>query len=383
MSQTRILIVDDQVTLRHLLREAMKEFINLEIAGSVSNGKLALSKIPQVNPDIIFLDVDMPEENGLQTLLKIRKTYPDLPVLMLAHRKEPRQAAMVLEAMAAGANGYIFKPKNSSPSAGQQEGLRREILAKIKSFSPELQLTPARLESKTKPLSQVGNAAPPTQISHHPRVDGTVKKPRRVDILAIGVSTGGPQALAKILPSFSKDFPVPIVIVQHMPVNFTDLLAKRLHAKSSINVAEARDGDILEPGGAWLAPGDRHMIVKRVTDKICIHTHRGPPENSCRPAVDVLFHSVAQTFGGGTLAVVLTGMGRDGLRGCEKIHATGGKIWVQDEDSSVVWGMPGYVHRAGLAEEIYSLETFAANITHRVWQGQSRPSYQTGMDISA
>jgi len=186
--------------------------------------------------------------------------------------------------------------------------------------------------------------------------------------VAIGVSTGGPQALMEVIPAFTVDFPVPILIVQHMPPVFTKLLAERLAARASIPVGEGMLYQTLSPGQAWIAPGDFHMSVERDGDEIRLLTDRRAPENSCRPSADVLFRSVAQVYGGQVLAVVMTGMGQDGLRGCEQVRAAGGQIIVQDEASSVVWGMPGYVARAGLADQIVPLKRLGAEIIDRVWR---------------
>jgi two-component system chemotaxis response regulator CheB len=187
-----------------------------------------------------------------------------------------------------------------------------------------------------------------------------------VTAVAIGVSTGGPQALARVLPELPADFPVPILIVQHMPPLFTRLLADRLANASRIRVREAAPGMAVEPGVAYIAPGDWHMDVVRERGGVWIATHQGPPENSCRPAVDVLFRSVADVYGAGTLGVVLTGMGQDGLRGCEALTAVGGRCLAQDRESSVVWGMPGFVANAGLAERVLPLGDVAQEITRRV-----------------
>ena len=194
----------------------------------------------------------------------------------------------------------------------------------------------------------------------------------RVDVLAIGVSTGGPNALSQVMAALPGEFPVPIVVVQHMPPVFTRLLAERLSETSRFRVREAAAGEALEPGSVWLARGDYHLVVERSDKQLRVNVNQEPPENSCRPAVDVLFRSVAQVFGAGSLAVVLTGMGRDGLRGSEEIRAAGGQVLVQDEATSVVWGMPGFVANAGLANAVLPLPEIAAEIERRVWSKRSR-----------
>jgi two-component system chemotaxis response regulator CheB len=187
-----------------------------------------------------------------------------------------------------------------------------------------------------------------------------------VEIVAIGASTGGPNALAAVFARLPADFPVPIVMVQHMPPMFTRLLSERLSAEYKIRVQEGSSGSVLVAGQAWIAPGDYHMIVTRDAAQARLLVHQDPPENSCRPAVDVLFRSIAQTFGRNALAVVLTGMGQDGLRGCELVREAGGQIVVQDEATSVVWGMPGYVAKAGLADRVLPISLIGDEIVHRV-----------------
>jgi two-component system, chemotaxis family, protein-glutamate methylesterase/glutaminase len=191
-------------------------------------------------------------------------------------------------------------------------------------------------------------------------------RPGPVQVVAIGVSTGGPNALADVVGRLPADFPVPLVIVQHMPPMFTRLLAERMSAQFPIRVQEGSSGSVLQPGQAWIAPGDHHMIVVRDGLHARLLLHQDPPENSCRPAVDVLFRSVAKTFGPHSLAVILTGMGQDGLRGCEAVREAGGQILAQDEATSVVWGMPGAVARAGLADRVLPLSRIADEILSRV-----------------
>ena len=201
----------------------------------------------------------------------------------------------------------------------------------------------------------------------------TSNRSRRIEIVAIGVSTGGPDALTTILPALPHDFPVPIVIVQHMPPEFTRRLADQLRSKAAINVSEGATNDLIFPGHAWLAPGGHHMVVVRDKQGARLQMTMSAPENYCRPSVDVLFRSVAEAYGASTLAVVLTGLGQDGLRGCEQIRATGGQVLVQDEASSVVWGMPGAVAKAGLADQIVPLKQLSEEITRRVKNSRREP----------
>ncbi len=389
MSNTRILIVDGEAASRNQLRKILIDFGNLEIVGSVSNCRLARQKIPQVNPDIVVLDVDMPDTDVIQTILDIRKSYPDLPVLMLCSHNENKNAARVLEAMAAGANDYLPKVPSSSKKTHAGANFADEILAKIRPFCPSpvkrRKNGSARI-TKTH-LPQEVSAGPsneqPKNTQPRSNLTNRDKKHYQIDILAIGVSTGGPEALTKLLSGFAYDFPVPIVIVQHMPAEFTGILAARLNTKTALAVSEAQDGDFLLPGKILLAPGGRHMIVRREQGQYRIHTHFGPPENSCRPAADVLFRSIAECYGPHSLLSVLTGMGQDGFLGAQKVKASGGKVMVQDEKSSVVWGMPGALARADLADQILPLEKMSKKISEIVWAGRSYTSSQTPVEFSA
>lgn len=375
MRITRILIIDDQATNRNMLRKMLSVYANLEIVGSVSDCRIALSKIPQVNPDLIMLDVNMPDSDVIQTLLEIRKTHPDLPVLMLCMQKHNKNAAKVLEALAAGANDYVPRSEKLPAESEAREQFRKQLLQKLKPFCRGPFKQKSIEQNNPEYLASTSENVVEVEIkSHETQATCKEKETDQINILAIGVSTGGPQALDKILPLLSANFPIPIVIVQHMPSDFTNLLAKRLNSRSSIGVTEGQKGDILRPRHAWLAPGGMHMVIQPAKNGFQLNTHMGPPENSCRPAVDVLFRSVANLYGSHTLAVILTGMGQDGLRGCEAIRESGGTIFIQDESSSVVWGMPGSLARAGLADKVLSLDRMAIAVEKRVWQGRLNPS---------
>ena len=358
MPKIRILVVDDSVVVRRMVSDVLAADPQLEIAATAANGKIALAKIPQVNPDIVILDVEMPELDGIGTLAEIRKSLPTLPVIMYSTLTQ-RGAEATLEALSQGATDYVTKPSNVGSPSQALECIRTQLIPKIKAICARA-LGPV----PTSPL--VATVAPKT-------IQPGLAFPRReerIDIVAIGVSTGGPNALASLMPTFPRDFPVPIVIVQHMPPVFTRLLAERLAAKSQIEVVEGCMGAGLKPSCAWIAPGDYHMVVASDNQGVAIRTHQGPPENSCRPAVDVLFRSVAEVYKPHALAVVMTGMGQDGLRGCEHIREFGGQILAQDQASSVVWGMPGFVANAGLADKVLPLDQLGSEIICRVRNGR-------------
>jgi len=359
MRKIRILVVDDSVVVRRMVTSVLSEDPLLEIAGVAANGRIALSKVPQVNPDIIILDVEMPELNGLETLAELRKTYMLLPVIMYS-TLTTRGAEATLDALTLGATDYVTKPSNVGNAAQGMECIRTELIPKIKAIC-----------SRTAGLElSLANMPPPRAKQAQERKAPVSPRADRVDILAIGVSTGGPNALAELLPALPENFPVPIVIVQHMPPIFTRLLAERLSAQSQVRVDEGAPARTLEPAEAWVAPGDYHMVVARDGPSVRLHTYQGPPENSCRPAVDVLFRSVAEIYQSHALAVVMTGMGQDGFRGSERIKDAGGQVLAQDEATSVVWGMPGFVANAGLADKVLPLVELAPEICRRVRVGR-------------
>jgi two-component system chemotaxis response regulator CheB len=363
MPKIRILVVDDAVVFRHTVSEELSNDPALEVVGTAANGRIALARMPQVCPDLVILDVEMPEMDGLATLAALRKTYPRLPVIMFSALTE-RGAEATLDALSLGATDYFTKPAGTGLEASL-EVIREQLIPKIKAlFAGALGKTGAKAE----PCPNLVSRAPAGRQTDAQAPPRPAARPGPVEVLAIGTSTGGPNALAEVLGALPAGFPVPIVIVQHMPPMFTRLLAERLSAQFPIRVEEGSSGSVLEPGHAWIAPGDHHMIVVRDNRQTRILLHQGPPENSCRPAVDVLLRSVAKTFGPNSLTVILTGMGQDGLRGCEAVREAGGEILAQDEATSVVWGMPGHVARAGLADRVLPLSLIADEIGRRVQQ---------------
>ena len=353
----KVLVVDDSVVVRRMVSDVLASDPDIEVIGVAANGSIALDKIGSLKPDLITLDIEMPVMDGLQTLKELRKLYPDLKVIMFSTLTE-RGARASLDALSLGANDYVTKPANVGSVAAAQKCLRDELVPKVKCFFHRgpVQLPKALEPSLAKPV--VSPAARPASTSQ--RVQ------QRIDVVAIGISTGGPNALMEMIPTLPKNFPVPIVIVQHMPEMFTKLLADRLNEKSAIQVSEASAENQLRPGHALVAPGGFHMALVRKGSVVETILNKDAPENSCRPAVDVLFRSVAGIYGANTLAVVMTGMGQDGLLGGHKIKEAGGRIIAQDKESCVVWGMPGAVAEAGLAEELIPLNRIGSEITRRV-----------------
>jgi two-component system chemotaxis response regulator CheB len=347
VAKIRVLVVDDAAVFRRVVADELSADPAIEVVGTAANGRIALAKLPQLNPDLVVLDIEMPELDGLATLKEIRKAYPKLPVIMFSALTE-RGAAASLDALALGATDYFPKP-----AGGLDESLRvlrEELVPEIKALC--------------------GRPATPVVAPAAPVAPASTVLTGRVDVVAVAASTGGPNALADLFAGLPADLPVPVVIVQHMPPMFTRLLAERLSARHQLRAEEGRAGGALRPGHAWVAPGGQHMAVARDGAEVRVVLTQDPPENSCRPAADVLFRSVAQVFGPSALAVVLTGMGQDGLRGCEAIRAAGGRVLVQDEATSVVWGMPGFVARAGLADRVMPLALIAPELVRRVRVGR-------------
>jgi len=353
MRKIRVLIVDDSTVIRRLLTNALTSDPAIEIAGIAANGKIALAKIPQVVPDIITLDMEMPEMDGLTTLVEIRKLYPKLPVIMFSTLTQ-RGAGATMEALTKGANDYATKPSNVGSVTAAIETVVSELVPKIKQFCNWTSKPTSNSIARSALLDRGNRPA-----EFQPIIPSKLS---RVDIVVIGVSTGGPNALTTMLPKLPENFPVPILIVQHMPPVFTKHLADRLNQLCNLHVHEAVDGELLEAGGAWLAPGNFHMTLRRQGTQLKSVLNQEQPENSCRPAVDVLFRSAAKLFGANVLSVVMTGMGQDGQRGCDAIRKAGGRVIVQDEATSVVWGMPGAVVNAGLAHKILPLSKIADEI---------------------
>lgn len=355
----KVLVVDDSTVIRRLLTDALSSDASIDVVGVAANGKIALAKIPQLNPDLITLDMEMPEMDGLTTLVELRKLYPKLPVIMFSTLTQ-RGAEATIDALSRGANDYVTKPANVGSVTAAIQNVRNELIPKIKAFcpwtSPVPVMRPSRMESG---LSATRFAKP------------GVSRNGRIDVIAIGVSTGGPNALQVVIPKLPASLPVPVVIVQHMPPIFTKHLADRLNQLSPLEVREASAGDAVQAGRILIAPGDYHMVMRREGTAVRIGLNQGTPEHSCRPAVDVMFRSVAETYGPNVLAVVLTGMGQDGAKGCGVIRDRGGRTLVQDEATSVVWGMPGAVAHAGAADKVLPLEKIAAEIVQESQQGRS------------
>lgn len=347
MRPVKVLIVDDALVVRRLVSRALADDEGIEVVGVAGSGRLALTKIPHCRPDIVVLDVEMPGLNGLETLAAIREDHPQIKVIMFS-RLTDRGARVTIEALSNGAADYLKKPSADGDVAESLGFIRRELTSRIK---------------------LIGGYTSPLDSGRKLELGGwqvkTPPPPVPLTALAVGSSTGGPSALAELLDALPGDLGVPIFIVQHMPAAFTGFLARRLDERSAFTVREARAWAEPGPGEVWIAPGDRHMLLRRGDGKPRITIDRGPPVRSCRPSVDLLFSSVAEVYGGGALGMVLTGMGRDGLDGARQMRDAGASILVQDRGSAVVWGMPGHIAEAGLAERVGTVGELAGEVIRR------------------
>jgi two-component system chemotaxis response regulator CheB len=379
----KVLVVDDSAVVRRLIVDALGGALNITVVGTAANGLLAQAKIDQLRPDVVTMDIEMPQMDGIAAVRELRKRHPRLPVIMFS-TLSAAGASATLEALAAGATDYVTKPSNVGSIAQSIAAVREELVPKIHALAglahpagPPARPGPAGTRRGTAPSRPGSLAARPAGPGGPPA--GPAAPARavrrgphgRVDILAVGSSTGGPDALAKVLMAMPGDLPVPIVVTQHMPPVFTRMFAERLNRSVALTVAEAADGMELAAGTVYIAPGDKHLLLHRRGTATVIQLSGAPPENSCRPAVDVMFRSVAALYGGSALATVLTGMGQDGRGGARVLRDAGAEVLAQDEASSVVWGMPGAVVGAGLADEVLPLDKIASHLVARVKAGRS------------
>ena len=344
-----VLICDDSATIRGILTATLGADPELKVVGAAVNGEACLAMIPAARPDLVLLDVEMPVMDGITTLREIRRRFGKLPVVMFSSLTE-RGAKATVDALLAGASDYVAKPAGLA-AAEVAERIRSDVVGRIKSL-----VSRGASGGGGPAAKSAGGAAAASRPPRHERIQGVV----------IAVSTGGPTALAEVLPAFVPEARVPILVVQHMPAFFTAHLAERLAKSAGLPVREATDGEIVRPGEVLLAPGGRHLELVGAAAQPRVRLTDDPPENSCRPAADVLFRSAIRLWGAGTLGVVLTGMGRDGLAGSREIVAAGGSVIAQDEFSSVVWGMPGEVVRAGLADAVLPLAQVGVEVALRL-----------------
>ncbi len=352
------MIIDDSAVMRQLLNKFLSKDPQIEILASVSKAEYGICLIPKLKPDIITLDIEMPGMDGLTALTEIRKLYK-LPVVMCSSLTL-NGAAVTIEALNRGADDYVTKPSSTGERNYSFEEMSKDLLEKIYALV---------LSHRKKQSVALKTAPGPSSLNLNKK---PAQSKARIELISIGISTGGPNALQELIPKLPKDFPVPIVLVQHMPPLFTNILAESLDKMSNLNVKEAKQGDVLRPGCLYIAPGNYHMVI--VKEALCysIALNQEEPENSCRPAVDVLFRSAAELFKENLLSIVMTGMGQDGMLGCKEVKAKGGYVVIQDEQSSVVWGMPGAVAKEGLADKQSPLSTLHLDMLQLVSSQRKR-----------
>ena len=366
--------------MRRTVAQAVSMDFGMEIVGAAQDGAEAVACFRAQRPDVVLLDVEMPRMDGFAALKSIREIDQNVPVIMFGSFP-PTNDTLKREALAAGATECAAKPTGVGHIDTVVAFLRSEVVSKIfvlgmrftkqsanSGLNSVPEFTQQKLPSQVPPIQQRANPGLASVTAEFHKPIGPVNSDRanRIHALAIGASTGGPNALVELISQLPRHIGVPILIVQHMPPMFTQLLAERLNRSSPLTVREGFDGAVLRPGEIWIAPGDFHMTVARKGYNVVLSTNQNTPENSCRPAVDVLFRSVAEVYGNNCLGVVLTGMGRDGTAGCQAMHKCGAGILAQDEATSVVWGMPRSVVEAGFADAVLGLKDIAPAIVSRI-----------------
>ena len=342
----RILFVDYSETVRRMLRFVMSVDLELHVCGSAGNGADAIRQYLDSSPDVILLNVE-PVASGNETVGAIRKLDADIPIIMFCTLTVDTEATV--HALTRGATDYVPKPGVSGHLNDVVGYLKATVIPKLKRWGRWFQ----GLRQKRLLQSQNGQVRP-----FAPHISA-ISDIEAIEVVGIGVSTGGPSALAHVLGAIPSSFDVPVLITQHMPIHCTRFLAERLNATCHLEVREAEEGVVLGPGQAWIAPGDQHMVTRRNRSGVTLHLTDDPPENSCRPSADVMFRSIAETFHSRCLAVVMTGMGKDGLEGCREIKHHEGLVYAQDEETSVAWGMPRAVIKSGIADRVVPLPEMA------------------------
>lgn len=362
----RILLADDSVTVRRLLSETLSRDPQLEVCWAARDGREAAEQFVTLKPDVVLLDVEMPVMDGIEATAAIRQVDPRVPIVMFSSLASAGVNA-TLDALQHGATDYVTKPTRVGHLQSAIRHIEQELIPKLKHWG-EWHHNRYNAKSAIKPAApnRSGRVLRRASLTADSAAGAPVRGPSRIDLVAIGASTGGPNALAEVLSVLPKQFPASILITQHMPPLFTTLLADRLNQVCPLTVREAVDGAEVLPGEVWLAPGDRHLVVERDGTSVRLRLDPCPPEDSCRSAVDVMFRSIASVYLNRTLAVVLTGMGTDGIVGCRHLREQGSRVLVQDQASSVVWGMPRAVVEAGLAERILPLNELGSEINRLV-----------------
>jgi two-component system, chemotaxis family, protein-glutamate methylesterase/glutaminase len=378
MTPVRVMVVDDSVVVRSLLQRWLTGDDRIDLVGMANDGGVALDLLKKHDVDVVVLDIAMPVMDGMTALPRMRVLQPHAQII-ISSTLTTQNAEISLAALHAGAADYVTKPAGKTVVLGGQDFFTH-LLEKILALGQVAQNKKSGTEKisavpSDKPVQAAASGRQTERRTSTPSSPALTLKQEKNGftpaILAIGASTGGPQALFHLLAELPKPFALPIVIVQHMPPLFTDILAQQLTRSTGVDTCEAKDAQLLEAGKAYIAPGDMHMRIIRDGMRACIALSQDAPVNYCRPAVDPFFQSLAESYGSHVLAVVLTGMGRDGLAGARTLADHGSVVLAQDEATSVVWGMPGMIAKAGLASDILPLAKIANAISLRL--GGKRP----------
>ncbi|MBW4691242.1 MAG: chemotaxis response regulator protein-glutamate methylesterase [Lyngbya sp. HA4199-MV5] len=348
---TRVLIVDDSAYVRKVLKQMLAQSPSLEVVGTARNGNEALELIEQLQPDVVTLDLVMPDMDGTTFLHTQMQRHP-VPIVIVSIANETGEEAVT--ALNAGAIDFVQKP--TALATDKMFAISQELIAKVENA--------AQIPLNRSPLAWKQDLLPLTVTTRQKAIAGDTLQHRaqagNFDLLVIGISTGGPQALNYLIPLLSEDFPIPVAIVLHMPVGYTQLFAQRLNERSALNVVEAQEGEVVRPGVVWIAPAGRHLsFIRKPDGTIVTHLDARPFDTLHRPAVDVLFQSAADVYGDRTLGIVMTGMGSDGKQGAAWIKAAGGTIVTEAENTCVVYGMPRSVDEAGLSDRSIPLDQIA------------------------
>lgn len=365
----RVMVVDDSAVVRGLTTRILEEDEAIKVVASVGNGEMAIKNLPRQEVDVIVLDIEMPVMDGLTALPILLETEPTVQIVM-SSTLTSRNAEISIRALEGGAADYIPKP-TSSADISKGGGFRRELhdkvyslgLARRRALGSKRTVSAEPVAKATKPVAPTRLLASSDQIKL--RQAGTDKP----DVLVVGSSTGGPQALLEFFKNLDNNLNVPILVTQHMPPSFTSIMADHITKQTGWACSEGKTGDVLQAGRVYLAPGDYHMLVEVKDGKKVIVLDQGAPENFCRPAVDVMLRSIAKSFGSKVLVMILTGMGADGLKGGQSIIESGGTMIAQDEDTSIVWGMPGAVATNGLCCAVLPLKELAPYVERFVTRG--------------
>lgn len=364
MSKISVMIVDDSVLMRKLIGKILEEDPEIEVAAKAMNGKFALTKMKTHEPDLIILDLEMPEMDGITFLKEKHKLNNNIPVIILSSIAT-KGAAITMEALGLGASDFITKPSGSVSLDIAEVGERLRALVKAygkdyirrhRDKPTSAATTSLRTSTPTPPVTLPSSRIKPIEKPKGEWESITpITKPGKFELLAIGISTGGPNALRKVFAMIPENFPLPVVVVQHMPAGFTKEFAKGLDRISPLEVKEAEEGDLLKPGRVLIAPGDRHISVEKRSLGGVVHLEDTPLVSGHKPSADVLFSSVAKSYGNHSLAVIMTGMGKDGAKQLGEIYRAGGYTLGQNQESCVVYGMPKVAHEHGYVHEQFSL----------------------------